>query len=59
MTSVGAPPRPAWRFLPMPGTTVTISSGADSLPHADDLAPYRPEPLGPDAHGFRHYRLHL
>jgi 2',3'-cyclic-nucleotide 2'-phosphodiesterase/3'-nucleotidase len=59
MASVGAAPRPAWRFLPMPGTTVTISSGAGSLPYIDDLATYRPEPLATDTQGFRHYRLHL
>jgi 2',3'-cyclic-nucleotide 2'-phosphodiesterase/3'-nucleotidase len=58
-TPVGATPRPSWHFLPMPGTTVTLSSGAESLPHLGDLAQYRPEPLAPDRAGFRHYRLHL
>lgn len=56
---VGAAARPAWRFLPMPGSTVTLRSGAGSLPYLGDLATYRPEPLGSDADGFRHYRLHL
>jgi 2',3'-cyclic-nucleotide 2'-phosphodiesterase/3'-nucleotidase len=56
---VGAAPKPGWRFLPMPGTTLTIRSGAGSLPHSGDLAAYRPEPLATDAEGFRHYRLHL
>jgi 2',3'-cyclic-nucleotide 2'-phosphodiesterase/3'-nucleotidase len=56
---VGTPPRPGWRFLPMPGTTVTLRSGSGSLPHLGDLLPYRPEPLGTDAEGFRLYRLHL
>jgi 2',3'-cyclic-nucleotide 2'-phosphodiesterase/3'-nucleotidase len=56
---VGARPRRGWHFLPMPGTTVTLRSGAGSLPYLGDLAPYRPEPLAPDADGFRLYRLHL
>jgi 2',3'-cyclic-nucleotide 2'-phosphodiesterase/3'-nucleotidase len=58
-TPVGAAPRPAWRFLPMPGTTVTLRSGEGSLPHIGDLALYRPESFGTDAEGFRLYRLHL
>ena len=58
-TPVGAAPRPGWRFLPMPGSTVTIRSGTGSLPHLADLAIYRPEPVATDADGFRHYRLHL
>ena len=29
-TPVGAAPRPSWHFLPMPGTTVTVRSGAGS-----------------------------
>ena len=58
-TPVGATPRPSWHFLPMPGTTVTLSSGAASLPYLGDLAQYRPEPLMTDPAGFRHYRLHL
>jgi 2',3'-cyclic-nucleotide 2'-phosphodiesterase / 3'-nucleotidase len=59
VASVGAAPRPSWRFLPMPGTTVTIPSGGGSMPYMNDLAAYRPEPLGTDTQGFRHYRLHL
>lgn len=56
---VGAAPRPAWRFLPMPGTTAVLRSGAGSQHHMGDLARYRPERLAQDADGFLHYRLHL
>lgn len=56
---IGSPPRPGWRFLPMPGTTVTIRSGEGSEPHLADLAAYRPERLAMDRDGFRHYRLFL
>jgi 2',3'-cyclic-nucleotide 2'-phosphodiesterase / 3'-nucleotidase len=56
---IGAPPRPGWRFLPMPGTSVTIRSGEGSLAHLADLALYRAEHLALDDTGFRHYRLHL
>jgi 2',3'-cyclic-nucleotide 2'-phosphodiesterase/3'-nucleotidase len=58
-TPVGTEPRPSWHFLPMPGTTVIVCSGAASLPHLGDLAHYRPEPLAAEPGGFRHYRLHL
>jgi 2',3'-cyclic-nucleotide 2'-phosphodiesterase / 3'-nucleotidase len=56
---VGAPPRRTWHFLPMPGTTVMIRSGAGSEAHLADIASYRPEAIGVDPDGFRHYRLHL
>jgi 2',3'-cyclic-nucleotide 2'-phosphodiesterase / 3'-nucleotidase len=56
---IGAPPRPGWHFLPMPGTTVLVRSGYGSGAHLADIAHYRPEPLATDAEGFRHYRLHL
>jgi 2',3'-cyclic-nucleotide 2'-phosphodiesterase/3'-nucleotidase len=58
-TPVGGAPKPGWHFLPMPGSTVIIRSGAASLPYLGDLAAYRPEPLMTDPAGFRHYRLHL
>jgi 2',3'-cyclic-nucleotide 2'-phosphodiesterase/3'-nucleotidase len=58
-TPVGSGPRPNWHFLPMPGTTALVRSGAGSQPYLDEIAQYRPEPLGPDAAGFLHYRLHL
>ncbi|TAG26876.1 MAG: hypothetical protein EAZ40_04260 [Rhodobacterales bacterium] len=57
--TVGAVPVCAWRFLPMPGTTVTLQSGPGSLAHLGDLATYRPKSLGLDPEGFRLYRLHL
>jgi 2',3'-cyclic-nucleotide 2'-phosphodiesterase / 3'-nucleotidase len=57
--AVGATPEPEWRFLPMPGTSVTSRGGPGSASHLGDLAPYRPESLGFDSEGFRLYRLHL
>lgn len=56
---VGAPPGRSWRFLPMPGTTVTVTAGHGSAAHLADIAAYRPQPLGACANGFSHYRLHL
>jgi 2',3'-cyclic-nucleotide 2'-phosphodiesterase/3'-nucleotidase len=56
---VGATARAGWHFLPMPGTTVRVRSGTGSRLHLGEIAHYRPEPLGPDAEGFQHYRLHL
>ena len=53
------PPPRDWSFSPMPGTTVTISAGPGSAHHLDDIAIFHPEPLGLDATGFAHYRLHL
>jgi 2',3'-cyclic-nucleotide 2'-phosphodiesterase/3'-nucleotidase len=57
--SVGLPPRRNWHFLPMPGTTVTIRAGVGSRQHLADLTGFRPVPLGQDAEGFEHFRLHL
>ncbi len=56
---IGAAPRKAWHFLPMPGTTVTVRSGAGSEAHLADIAAFRPETLAVDPEGFRLYRLHL
>ncbi|WP_431298142.1 bifunctional 2',3'-cyclic-nucleotide 2'-phosphodiesterase/3'-nucleotidase [Tabrizicola sp. BL-A-41-H6] len=56
---VGAPPGRSWHFLPMPGTSVTVTAGHGSEAHLADIAAYRPQPLGPCANGFSHYRLHL
>lgn len=57
--AVGTPPARTWHFLPMPGTTLRIAAGPGSQAHLDDIAAYRPEPLGLGADGFAHYRLHL
>ncbi len=59
LQQIGAAPRRSWHFLPMPGTTVTIRSGAASEAHLADIASYRPEAIGVDSNGFRLYRLHL
>jgi len=56
---VGASPHRNWHFLPMPGTTVRVASGAGSAAHLSDIGVYRPQPLGRDDEGFEHYRLHL
>lgn len=56
---VGAPARRNWHFLPMPGTTVRIKSGARSAAHLTDIAPMRPDLLYEDGEGFLHYRLYL
>lgn len=48
-----------WHFLPMPGTSVTITSGEHSAAHLADIASFRPVPLGHGRDGFAHYRLHL
>ena len=57
--SVGAAPHRNWHFLPMPGTTVSVAAGDASALHLGDIAGFRPVPLGRDAAGFTHYRLHL
>ncbi len=56
---VGSAPRRNWHFLPMPGTTVTVTSGPGATAHLADIACYRPQPTGQTADGFAHYRLHL
>ncbi len=57
--SVGAQQLRHWRFLPMPGTTVTVGVGAGAARHLSDIACYRPELIGQRPDGFTHYRLHL
>ncbi|MGL4235010.1 bifunctional 2',3'-cyclic-nucleotide 2'-phosphodiesterase/3'-nucleotidase [Tabrizicola sp.] len=52
-------PRRNWHFLPMPGTTVTVSTGPAAEAHLADIACYRPRFIGQTAAGFAHYRLHL
>lgn len=56
---VGGPPRRNWHFLPMPGTTVTITAGDGAATHLDDITAFRPVRLARDGEGFTHYRLHL
>lgn len=56
---VGAPPRRNWHFLPMPGSTVRVTSGLSAAAHLADIAHLRPQLIGRDAPGFLHYRLHL
>lgn len=57
--SVGGGFRRNWHFLPMPGTSVTITTGAQAAPHLADIASFRPVALGMGCDGFDHYRLHL
>ena len=56
---VGDLPQRNWHFLPLPGTTVRLTSGVGSLRYIADLAEYRGQVLGEDSLGFTHYRLHL
>ena len=56
---VGSAPKRNWHFLPMPGTTVTVATGAGAASYLDDIASFRPVKLGSDIEGFTHYRLHL
>lgn len=56
---VGAQARRNWHFLPMPGTSVTIATGDAAAAHLHEIASLHPQPLGRDAEGFTHYRLHL
>lgn len=56
---VGARPQRNWHFLPMPGTTVRLTSGVGSALHLADIHSFRPQSLGRDDEGFEHYRLHL
>ncbi len=50
---------PNWRFVPMPGTTVSFVSAPAAAAHLAELLPLKAEALeiGPD--GFRRFRLHL
>ncbi|MFO1202048.1 MAG: bifunctional 2',3'-cyclic-nucleotide 2'-phosphodiesterase/3'-nucleotidase [Tabrizicola sp.] len=57
--TVGAMPRRSWHFLPMPGTSVTFTSGDGAASRLDEIAGFRPQRLGRDGEGFTHYRLHL
>ncbi len=56
---VGGPPRRSWHFLPMPGTSVAHSAGQAAAAHLQDISHFQPQPVGQDAEGFTHYRLHL
>jgi len=56
---VASPPRRNWHFLPMPGTSIRVATGAGAVKALEDVAAMRPEPLQRDAQGFLHYRLHL
>ncbi len=56
---VGSPPQRNWHFLPMPGTTVTVTAGPGARAHIADIACYRPQALCHTGDGFTHYRLHL
>lgn len=57
--TVGAAPRRSWHFLPMPGTTVRIATGAGAEAYLPDIVHLRPEALGQNEDGFLHFRLHL
>ncbi len=50
---------PAWRFAPLPGTSVWFDSGPGAVAHLDDLAALRAEVIGDAPDGFTRFRLHL
>lgn len=56
---VGAQPRRNWHFLPMPGTSLRIRTGAGAAAHLSDVAHLNPRYLDRDDAGFLHYRLQL
>jgi len=50
---------PAWRFSPLPGTSVLFETGPGALAHLDALNGLAPEPAGETEDGFLLFRLHL
>lgn len=48
-----------WRFLPMPGSSVTIDLGVSAAAHLAEVPHLRLEPLALLPTGFRRFRLHL
>lgn len=56
---LAVPSAPNWRFVAMPGTTVTFVSAPEAAAHLAELQPLKAEALDIGAHGFRRFRLHL
>jgi len=50
---------PAWRFKPMPGTSVTMQTGPGASAHLDELANRQVTVSGPGADGFLRLTLPL
>ncbi len=48
-----------WRFAPVQGATVWVASSPTAMQVLDDIAHFRPLPLGLDEAGFLRFRLHL
>jgi len=46
-------------FLPMPGSSVTFDTAPAAVAHLDEIAHFRPQPLGLTPQGFARFRLHL
>lgn len=57
-TVLAPAPRHA-RFLPMPGTSVIFDTAPAASRYLEEIAAFRPEPLGPTPEGFARFRLHL
>ncbi|MES2435299.1 MAG: bifunctional 2',3'-cyclic-nucleotide 2'-phosphodiesterase/3'-nucleotidase [Pseudomonadota bacterium] len=57
--AVPAPTLPDWRFLPMPGSTVTLDLSPNAADHLVEVPHLRLEPLAQLATGFRRFRLYL
>ncbi len=53
------PPRPIWRFAPMPGTSVLFRTSPRAAPFLGEIDAYRHETLSLDTQGFLRIRLHL
>ena len=48
-----------WSFMPMPGTTVTLDTGARAAAHLTEAASQQPEFIGLTDEGFHRFRLTL
>ena len=57
--AIPAPTAPDWRFLPMPGATVTLDLSPNAAAHLAEVPHLRLEPLALLATGFRRFRLYL
>ncbi len=56
---VDAPGPPAWRFRPLPGTSVLFETGPRGAGHAGRLGGLAIEPLGETLEGFLRFRINL
>ncbi|WP_426033734.1 5'-nucleotidase C-terminal domain-containing protein [Cypionkella sp. TWP1-2-1b2] len=57
--AVPAPSFPDWRFVPMPGSSVTVDLSPNAADHLAEVPHLGLEPLAQLATGFRRFRLYL